>query len=58
MRAERDRVGPTTETSGRSPLPWAIRRASAYLTELDGDAEMARAALEEAVRIAREGAGT
>ncbi len=39
--------------SGRSPLPWAVRRACAYLAELDGDAEMARTALEEGVRIAR-----
>jgi predicted DNA-binding transcriptional regulator AlpA len=39
-------------TPARTPLPWLVRRAADYLAAADHDAEMARAALDEAIALA------
>lgn len=44
-------------TATRTPLPWVLRRAAAYLAELDGDRELADEALDLAANVFHETTG-
>jgi len=40
------RAGASAAPEDRAPLPWVVRRAAQYVTDIGGDLEMARAALD------------